>query len=382
MKYFLCFTLLLFICFVSEAQYHVGFKLAKYPDVHVDDSIFIAGNFNGWNPNNPQYFLLKAGETTLQLEGGFYEFKCTRGSWKRTESKANGSDVENRRFNVNSDTTILLTIEAWKDDFSETPKLHTASNQVHVIDTAFFIPQLNRTRRIWIYLPEGYEHSKKSYPVMYMHDGQNLFDAYTAGFGEWGVDECLDSLIKSGKPACIVVGIDNGPKRLNEYNPFAFRDFGEGEGGKYLEFISQTMKPFIDKKYRTLSSKENTIIAGSSMGGLISYYAMIKQPEIFGKAGIFSPAFWTAPAIRSLTDSVAIKVSGKFFFYIGKQEGDNYVDDMVKIQESLAEKSNALIYSVIDDDGMHNETAWRKWFPEFYCWIMADGFNYVIKTEQ
>ena len=217
---------------------------------------------------------------------------------------------------------------------------------------------------------------------MYMHDGQNIFDEYTAGFGEWGVDECLDSLINAGKQACIVVGIDNGPKRLNEYNPFAFRNFGEAEGDRYLDFIVQTLKPFIDKKYRTLSSKENTIIAGSSMGGLLSYYAMIKQPQVFGKAGIFSPAFWTAPAINSLTDSLAAKVNGKFFFYIGGQEGAAYLNDMVTIQELLGEKSTAMIYSVVDDEGMHNEKAWRKWFAEFYNWIMAEGFNKVMKVDE
>ena len=259
---------------------------------------------------------------------------------------------------------------------------HTASKQVHVMDTAFFIPQLNRTRRIWIYLPEEYERTKKQYPVLYMQDGQNIFDIATAASEEWNVDECLDSLINAGRQACIVVGIDSDPKMLNEYNPFASPDFGEGEGDRYLDFISQTLKPFIDKQYRTLSSKENTIIAGSSMGGLISYYAMIKQPQVFGKAGIFSPSFSIAPQIKLLTDSLAAKISGKFFFYMGAKEGDENINNMTGIEQMLGERSAAMIYSVIDEDGMHNEAAWRKWFPEFYNWIMAEGFNYVIKTEQ
>ena len=273
-------------------------------------------------------------------------------------------------------------IAAWKDDFVPVPKEHTASNQVHLLDTAFYIPQLNRTRRIWIYLPEDYSKNKKSYPVMYMHDGQNLFDTYTSGFGEWGVDECLDSLIKAGKQACIVVGIDNGPQRVNEYNPYDFQQFGKGEGGQYIEFLTQTLKPFIDGKYRTLSSRENTIIAGSSMGGLISYYAMLKQAAVFGKGGIFSPAFWTAPAIKSLTDSFAGKISGKFFFYMGGMEGGSYIKDMQDVQEVLGEKSASMIYSVIDAESSHNEKAWRKWFAEFYKWIMADGFNNVVKIKE
>ena len=122
---------------------------------------------------------------------------------------------------------------------------------------------------------------------MYMHDGQNIFDDFTSAYGEWGVDECVDSLVKSGKPGCIIVGIDNGPKRMNEYNPYDHKEFGKGEGDLYLDFIVHTLKPFIDKQHRTLTKRENTIIAGSSMGGLISYYAMLQHPGHFWKRGHF-----------------------------------------------------------------------------------------------
>ena len=118
------------------------------------------------------------------------------------------------------------------------------------------------------------------------------------------------------------------------------------------------------------------------MGGLISYYAALKYPDVFGKAGVFSPAFWTAPQIKSLTDSVAKKINAKFFFYMGENEGGTYVEDMKDVAERLGSNSNTMIYSVIDAEGNHNEKAWRKWFAEFYKWIMADGFNYVIKLEE
>ena len=191
------------------------------------------------------------------------------------------------------------------------------------MDSAFFIPQLNRYRRIWIYLPADYATSQKHYPVLYMHDGQNLFDEATTAYGnEWGVDEILDSLTAKGKPGCIVVGIDNGgAARMSEYNPYEFTWRGGSttekflpQGNQYCSFLATTLKPFIDKKFRTLPAKENTLIAGSSMGGLISYYAALNYPQVFGKAGVFSPAFWTAPAIKNYTDSAAQKLSGKFFF--------------------------------------------------------------------
>ncbi len=392
MKYFLCLFIFLPAYFLSEAQYNVVFKLDRYPLQHSNDTIFLAGSFNAWDPRNIAYKIFPAGENTfsLQLPAGEYEYKCTRGNWKKVESLNNGKDIENHFIKINRDTTIEINIEAWKDDFVAVPKEHTASDQVQILDTAFFIPQLNRTRRIWIYLPEGYAKSKKKYPVMYMQDGQNLFDANTSGFGEWGADECLDSLIAKGKPACIIIGIDNGvTTRMSEYNPYEFILESSTytsqkylpEGKEYVNFLVETLKPFIDKKYRTLPSKENTIIAGSSMGGLISYYAMLQQPNIFGKAGIFSPAFWTAPPVRSLTDSLAGKVSGKFFFYMGGMEGGTYIEDMKEVQEVLGEKSSAMIYSVIDSESNHNEQAWRKWFAEFYNWIMADGYNTVIKVK-
>jgi predicted alpha/beta superfamily hydrolase len=383
MKYFLC--LIFFTCsfIYGEAQYRVVFKLGKYPVKHNNDTAFLSGNFNNWNPGNSAYKFLLTNENIfeliLDLPAGHYEYKCTRGDWGKVECLSDGKNINNHSFQLSGDTTIEINIEAWRDDFAAVPKTHTAGKQVQVIDTAFFMPQLNRSRRIWIYLPDGYTKSKKRYPVMYMHDGQNLFDAYTAGFGEWGVDECLDSLVKAGKPSCIVVGIDNGPQRFNEYNPYEFQQYGKGEGDQYLGFLVQTLKPFIDGQYRTLPSKENTIISGSSMGGLISYYAMLQYPGVFGKAGIFSPAFWTAPYIKTVTNSLADKQNGKFFFYMGELEGGTYVTDMQEVQEILGEKSSAMIYSVIDPESSHNEQAWRKWFPEFYNWIMADGFNTVIK---
>ena len=386
MKLLLCLIFLTCSFYYSGAQHRVVFKLTNFPATHLNDTAFLAGNFNDWNPRHNDFSFSLTNKNSfaliLNLPPGQYAYKCTRGSWSSVECNTNGRDIPDHRFQLTSDTTITIDINAWKDDFEPVTKTHTASKQVHVLDTAFFIPQLNRRRRIWIYLPERYENTKTHYPVLYVHDGQNIFDDQTAFSGEWGVDECLDSLIQAGKRACIVVAIDNGPQRLQEYNPFAFQEFGAGEGDQYLDFITETLKPFIDKKYRTQPSKENTIIAGSSLGGLITYYAMIKKPQVFGKAGIFSPAFWVAPAILPLTDSVASKVDGKFFFYMGGQEGEKHITNMLSIQELLAEKSAAMIYAVIDEEGMHHEKAWRKWFAEFYGWIMADGFNKVINPNE
>jgi predicted alpha/beta superfamily hydrolase len=377
----------------SFAQFTLQIEIIKTPSNYMEDGVFAAGTFNSWNPSDSNFIFFKQENKLVlkikNLAPNTYQFKFTRGSWQKVECTNSGKDIDNKSVQLHNDTTIQYVIEGWKDDFI-VEKKHTASANVKIIDTAFFMPQLQRYRKVWMYLPSDYKISNKKYPVMYMHDGQNLFDNATSGYGEWGVDECIDSLIAKGKPGCIIVGIDNGGQtRMNEYNPYDFTLEGGSyatqkflpQGNEYIDFITLTLKPFIDKHYRTLPSKENTIIAGSSMGGLISYYATLKYPEVYGKAGIFSPAFWTAPSIKLLTDSVANKINAKFFFYMGEQEGDQYIADMNEVAEKLATTSNTMIYLVIDAEGKHNETAWHKWFAEFYNWIMADGYNNVIKLE-
>ena len=157
------------------------------------------------------------------VDSGKYEFKFTRGSWRNVECDAKGKDIANRVVEIKSDTTLVCSIEGWIDDGASFVNHHTFSKSVQVLDENFEMPRLEKYRHIWVYLPPGYNKSKTHYPVMYMHDGQNVFDEYTAPFGEWGVDECLDSLIADGKPGCIVVAIENGQMdRMSEYNPYEF----------------------------------------------------------------------------------------------------------------------------------------------------------------
>jgi len=239
------------------------------------------------------------------------------------------------------------------------------------MDTAFFIPELNRKRKIWIYLPPHYRKTKISYPVLYMHDGQNLFDNATSYSGEWRIDEYLDSIFFLGQREIIVVGIDNGlAKRMNEYNPYSFRQYGKGEGDEYVDFLVKNLKPFIDRHYRTLPDKKNTFIAGSSMGGLISLYAVLMYPEVFGGAGIFSPAFWTAPGINRLVLSKAKNINAKFFFYAGGNEGSSTIKDMQKVEKEIRENSTSSVHEIIDPAAKHNEDAWGKYFPVFYEWMV------------
>ncbi len=371
------YLLLLTICCTAalQAQYRVKFILKERPGLHQQEQVFAAGNFNGWNPGSGQHkFENRDGSMQLELllQPGSYEFKCTRGNWQKTEGGSNGKDISNRVIVVQGDTVFSISIASWMDDRgSMPPRASTASAAVSILSESFYIPQLSRSRRIWLYLPAGYAAGNKRYPVLYMHDGQNLFDELTAPYGEWGLDECLDSLISKDGKGCIVVGIDHGgDKRMTEYNPYQFRNFGVGEGDQYVDFLVNTLKPYMDKNYRTLAGKESTLIAGSSMGGLIATYAVLKYPQVFGGAGIFSPAYWTAPQLDSVINSLPRKISARLFFYAGEQESAEMVTDMERIADKLALQSDYFIYSVVDSDGKHNEPTWRKWLPVFYQWML------------
>ena len=373
-RVFILLTLLVAVlsCF---SQRTVRFSIASLPEYHPSDSaLYLAGSFNGWSPQDKNYQFQKEASGNYffetKLADGMHEFKITRGSWAKVECKKGGADIQNRFLELSSDTSINLIIEEWADRFVKKPRISTARKSVHIIDTAFLIPQLKRVRRVWIYLPPSYTSSQKHYPVLYMHDGQNVFDDSTSFAGEWGVDEILDS-ISSRKKEIIVVAVDHGgQKRINEYCPYNMEKFGKGEGNQYLDFLVKTLKPFIDRNYRTEKDKQNTFIAGSSMGGLISMYAVLKYPKVFGGAGVFSPAFWVGPKIFDDIKTKGKLVNSKIYFYCGGQEGETMEPDMKKAFEEMRKVSKSKMTCVIRPDGKHTEWVWREEFPLFYLWLM------------
>lgn len=364
-----------------------GFSVAQLPRLTIvvktvpattfdNSAIYVAGNFNGWKPDASDFKLAglphnkDSFAVTIPVSVELLEFKLTKGSWQTVETDSNGNNIPNRVIRVKTDTTIRISIAGWQDDFKKGSKMTTASKNVHIIDSAFYMPELKRYRRIWVYLPTNYESAPaKRYPVLYMQDGQNLFDESTAFAGEWGVDEFLDS---TKLASCIVVGIDNGgEKRINEYNPYDHPGFGKGEGKAYVDFLVKTLKPFIDQRFRTLTGAPNTIIAGSSMGGLISMYAILKYPGVFGKAGIFSPAFWLVE--KDILKSIKLngsQIKGKLYFYAGGLEGKEMVPGVQKVVQLLQQYPPILLKTRIKKTGRHNEAEWQKQFPVFYRWVM------------
>ena len=243
----------------------------------------------------------------------------------------------------------------------------TASAQVSTF--TIDAPQLTGPKKIWMYLPKDYGTSNKRYPVIYMHDAQNLFDAKTSYVGEWNVDETLDSL----HAKAIVVGIEHGnEKRMDELTPYKNEKYGGGKADAYLDFIVNTLKPEIDKKYRTKTSAKNTTIMGSSLGGLVSFYAILKYPDTFGKAGVFSPSFWFSKDIYVLAEQMP-QINAKIYFLCGDDEDENMVADMKRMEAIVDQKSgnrNKRTAETIIKGGKHNEKLWRENFAKAYLWLV------------
>ena len=375
MKKITLFFAVLFLPFALFSQIRLTFRLNGVPKSK--DSLptfFVAGSFNNWNPGDSSYSFKRIAdqfELIKNIPGGNYEYKITRGNWEKAESDAEGNPKANRSLKLVKDTIVYISVLNWADEFEKEPIKHTASKNVKLLDSAFFIPQLNKKRRVWIYLPPSYSTSKKSYPVIYMHDGQNLFDAATSGFGEWKIDEFLDSVALKGGKEFIVVGVDHGgTERLTEYNPYD-SEYGPGKGKRYVAFLAETLKPFVDKNYRTKSDFKYTTVAGSSMGGLISMYAVTEFPKVFGNAGVFSPAFWIAKKmIDDLKSGVSKLKAHKIYFVAGALESEKMLIDMENVYgilNSLGKNENVVL--VDKADGKHQEWFWAREFADFYKFI-------------
>jgi len=261
------------------------------------------------------------------------------------------------------------------DKPAESPKASTASSGVGLLGSPVTIPGLERKRQLRLYLPPGYATSGKRYPVLYMHDGQNLFDNATAYAGEWKVDETLDALAREGKLELIVVGIDNGgDKRMTELNAWDNPQFGAGENRAYTDFIVKTVKPMIDGQYRTLPDRAHTAIMGSSMGGLASHYALVQYPEVFGKAGVFSPAYWTAG--QQVFDFVRTRPAPKdarLFLLMGGKEGPQMNGDVKRMAEVMQQTGHPAANTVLKivPKAEHNEAFWAGELREALLWMFA-----------
>jgi predicted alpha/beta superfamily hydrolase len=381
---------LFFLLFGSLSLYaQVTLRITSIPNnTPVGASIYLAGSINGWAPGNVEYIMQPDGLGVYQitiLEGaGSVEYKFTRGSWPTVEGNANGGFLPNRTFTFTGNPqTINLTILSWEDigDGSNS----TAASNVQLLNPSFFMPQLNRNRRIWLYLPPDYFSSSKRYPVLYMKDGQNLFDNQTSFSGEWQVDETLNALFSQGDYGAIVVGIDNGGnERLNEYSPWVNAQYGGGQGEEYMAFVAETLKPYIDENFRTRPEPEMNALIGSSMGALIATYGACEYPNAFRKIGSFSPAYWfTLTPLTTYLSNVLSLNQHRVYFVAGQNESSSMVPNIFTIRTTLQNNglSTENTFTKIDAYGTHSESYWRSEFGAAYQWLFMDENLSVNKVE-
>jgi len=243
-------------------------------------------------------------------------------------------------------------------NYAEQRASHTVVGTLMALD-GVYSPQLHNRRRLYVHLPPSYAAGDRRYPVIYMHDGQNLFDRAIGFAGnEWEVDETFAHLAEDNIEA-IVVGIPNTDKRFQEYNPFPH--VWGGTGDQYLAFIVNTVKPIIDRDFRTLPDREHTGTIGSSLGGLISLYAFFQRPDIFGFAGVMSPAFWIGGGAIYPYIQQQPFVEGKIYLDNGTREQSARRMKQVLIEKGYRIRHNLL--HVVETDGEHNEAAWARRLP-------------------
>jgi predicted alpha/beta superfamily hydrolase len=266
------------------------------------------------------------------------------------------------------------------------------------------IPYTGLERRVWVYLPSGYSKSEKRYPVLYMHDGQNLFDTSTSYAGViWDIHSSIEfSMVKGKTEGVIVVAMDNASidghekvGRLDEYSPWInseiknsmvsmeiSRDVG-GYGAKYSKYMVKGLKPLIDSKYRTLTDRDNTGVAGSSLGGLISLYMALEYEDVFSKVGAFSTSVWFAEnELIKLIHDHSPEAPIKWYLDVGtKETSDNkiadfneiYIKGTMEVYESLLQVGvkEENIKLVVDEGAPHNEESWARRFPNAFNWMFS-----------
>lgn len=353
-----------------------GRKIILLTSQDDDRPVYISGNFNDWKTQDHQFLMKK-------LEKGKYEFsfpenpvfdgeliyKFTKGDWSEVEIDRYGNRTPNRVWD-DKKSSRTEKVAKWRKNWL--PYRPSQLPQIHLISEEFEIPQLNKTRKVWALLPHDYDTSKEEYPVLYLQDAQNLFNE-NAEFGNWEIDKKLAVMSDYGIGKIIIIAIEHGEsERLQEYN-VGKTVLGRGHGKHYIRFITDTLKPFIDKTYRTKSGREFTGIGGSSMGGLVSIFAGLIYPEVFGKLMVFSPSLWVIPKIKLGFLDFFDPQETRLYLYAGGDESETMVKHVTKFRKRLLKRESLQgkmkVRLSINEQGKHNESYWSDEFPKAIEWL-------------
>ncbi|SFS30462.1 alpha/beta hydrolase [Sphingobacterium wenxiniae] len=378
---------------MSKETFTVTVHVHNNSESFIGETCYLASNVHRWQADGlPIGAIPTVGEnlqvTLNNIPAGELELKLTRGSWETLHCGQDGHLLPAHEITVQQDSEVHMHIDAWRDEFSAS----TASPQVSVLDERFYFPRLNVYRKIWLYLPQDYYTSGKRYPVLYMHDGQHLFDeAFAVGRSgpvEWMVDETIDSSAQ----ACIVIGIEHPTEfseREKQYIVHPYKGIEQSLGWSYLQDIVEVVKAYVDNNFRTLQDREHTGMVGSSLGGLLSLYAGLQYPEHFGVLGVFSPSIWVGKDelhhffAQAVERHSHLLKQQRYYFYAGEKEikrmgQGEYASLSKDMQEFIqfADSAVALDKAVdIDPKGKHGAFYWQGAFRRFYAGLPKEFFN-------
>ncbi len=349
--------------------------------------LYITGNFNKWNPKDPNYKLEKDNdnyfiEISDEILPEKIEYKFTKGGWENVELDRFGNISVNRKTEKSQKSTNDF-VEKWRLNWGPFKKEFFPI--VELVSEEFYIPQLDRYRKVWVLLPFDYYESDQSYPVLYLQDAQNLFNEGSE-FGNWEIDKKLSILAEYGRGDLIVVAVDHGSDdRIKEYI-FDNDNVANGsEGKKYIRFITDTLKPYVDQNFRTKKEREFTGIGGSSLGGLISIYSGFLYPEVYSKLLIFSPSLWIEPNNNFPMLKFRNPFKTKVYLYGGELEGSKMVKRIRTFEESLRQWEKQGLFDFefrtsINPEGTHSEFCWSQEFPRAVEWLFYDNSENPVEV--
>ncbi len=357
-------------------------------DTPAGATLYVAGNHVSIGPWIPDRHALQRSDdgtwrTQLDLPDGFaLEYKITQGSWETVEKRSDGAEVRNRTATAKEGLVLTVAVSAWasKDDAGGRQLPSSLTGNIQRI-RRFSSQILGNERDLIIYLPEAYDDEPdRRFPVLYMHDGQNLFDRATSAFGiEWGADETAQKLIREHRvEPLIIVGIYTEANRLEELTDTYSTTYGAGGKARlYARFLVEEVKPFIDKTYRTKPDRQNTGVGGSSLGGLVSLFLIEKYPDVFSRCAAVSPTLlWCDGALvqrwKQEQAQRPLKRT-KFWVDLGSRESVpnsssggylNSVRSLVEVFKENGLQEGTDYQFVVTEGAEHNEAAWRERFPD------------------
>mgnify|MGYP001298740538 FL=1 len=338
--------------------------------------VYISGNFNNWHTQDTNFEMEKIGNGLYHYKFApdfVYPdellYKFTKGDWSEVEIDKYGNRTENRVCKEHNGVR-KEHVDKWRKNWL--PFKPNFLPKVHLISEEFEIPQLNKTRRVWALLPHDYEESTETYPVLYLQDAQNLFNE-KAQYGNWEIDKKLAVMSEYKIGKIIIIAVEHAEHdRIKEYN-VGKTVLGVGQGKKYIRFITDTLKPFVDKTFRTKTEREYTGIGGSSMGGLVSVFSGLMYPEVYGKLMIFSPSLWVIPKMDFTNIDFSEPSDTKIYLYAGGDESATMIDHVKKFKKNMIENefvsSKMKIKLSINMQGKHNEIYWSDEFPKAIEWL-------------